>query len=233
MPDHRFTSAFAGDRNATQAVDPNPAAMPSVGGVVLAGTLGVAGACWGVAAWQMSGMDMGAATELGSFGFFAAVWVAMMAAMMLPGAAPAAVRHAHAAGVRGVPVFVSSYVAVWAVVGLAVYAAYQPHGYTAAGALVIAAGVYELTPVKRYFRRRCQENARSGLGFGVCCVGSSIGLMAMLLGLGVMSLTWMSVIAVVVLAQKLLPPNAAIDVPVALAIVGLGIWIVVAQTAPL
>jgi predicted metal-binding membrane protein len=49
--------------------------------------------------------------------------------------------------------------------------------------------------------------------------------MLMLLALGVMSVTWMSVIAVVILAQKLVPARAAIDVPLALAIVGLGIWI--------
>ena len=49
--------------------------------------------------------------------------------------------------------------------------------------------------------------------------------MLMLVALGVMSVTWMSVIAVLVLAQKLLPPRAAIDVPLALAIVGLGILI--------
>jgi predicted metal-binding membrane protein len=52
--------------------------------------------------------------------------------------------------------------------------------------------------------------------------------MLLLVALGVMSLTWMSVITVLVLAQKLLPANAAIDVPLALAIVGLGILIVVA-----
>lgn len=55
--------------------------------------------------------------------------------------------------------------------------------------------------------------------------------MLMLVALGVMSLTWMSVIAVLVLAQKLLPPNPAIDVPVALAIVGLGILIVLAPSS--
>jgi predicted metal-binding membrane protein len=50
--------------------------------------------------------------------------------------------------------------------------------------------------------------------------------MAMLVALGVMSVTWMSVIAFLVLAQKLLPPKAAVDVPLALAITGLGIWII-------
>jgi predicted metal-binding membrane protein len=96
---------------------------------------------------------------------------------------------------------------------------------------VIAAGVYELTPVKRHFRRRCRGSARSGFGFGLCCAGSSIGLMLMLLALGVMSLIWMSVIAVLALAQKLLPAKAAVDVPLALAIVGFGIWIVLAPSS--
>jgi predicted metal-binding membrane protein len=198
----------------------------------LTATLGLAAACWVVAVRQMSGMDMGVATRLGSFAFFAAVWVAMMAAMMLPGAAPAVVRRARAGGgVRAVPLFVASYLAVWALVGVVVYALYRPHGPAAAGVLVIAAGVYELTPVKQHFRRRCQEGAGSGLQFGLCCVGSSIGLMLVLAVLGVMSVAWMVVIAVVVLAQKLLPPKAALDVPLALAIIGLGIVVVISPAS--
>jgi predicted metal-binding membrane protein len=196
----------------------------------LAATLGLAAASWVVAVRQMNGMDMGAATRLGSFGFFVAVWVWMMAAMMLPGAAPAVVRRARAGGVRAMPLFVGSYLAVWALVGAAVYALDRPHGSGAAGAVVIAAGVYELTPLKRHFRRSCRESAGSGFGFGLCCVGSSIGLMLVLVAVGVMSVTWMAVIAVLVLGQKLLPAKAAIDVPLALAIVGLGILIVIAPS---
>jgi predicted metal-binding membrane protein len=154
----------------------------------------------------------------------------MMAAMMLPGAAPAVVRRARAGGVRAMPLFVGSYLAVWALVGAAVYALYRPHGSSAAGAVVIAAGVYELAPLKRHFRRRCRESAGSGFGFGLCCVGSSIGLMLVLVAVGIMSVTWMAVIAVLVLGQKLLPAKAAIDVPLALAIVGLGILIVIAPS---
>jgi predicted metal-binding membrane protein len=198
----------------------------------LTATLGVAAACWVVALWQMNGMDMGVATRLGSFGFFAAVWVAMMAAMMLPGAAPAVVRCAQASGrVRAVPLFAGSYLAVWALVGVAVYALYRPHGSFAAGVVVIAAGVYEFTPLKRHFRRRCRQSVRSGFEFGLCCAGSSIGLMLMLVALGVMSVAWMSVIAVLVFGQKLLPARAAIDVPLALAIAGLGILIVIAPSS--
>jgi len=128
-------------------VESRRAAVPPV---VLAATLALAAACWAAAAWLMGGMDMGVATRPGSFGFFAAAWVTMMAAMMLPGAAPAVARRARIIGT----------------------------------------------------------------------------VMAMLVALDVMSLFWMSVVAVLASAQKLLPAKAAIDVPLALAIVGLGFVIV-------
>ncbi len=190
-------------------------------------TLGLAAVCWVVSAWQMTGMGMGVATRLGSFAFFAAVWMAMMAAMMLPGAAPALARAARAGGVRAVSLFAGSYLALWALAGAVVFAAYRPHGTAAAGVATIGAGVYEFTALKRHFRRRCRESAGSGFGFGLCCLGSSIGLMAMLVVLGVMSLGWMAVIAVLVTAQKLLPPRVVLDVPLALAIVALGVLIIV------
>ncbi|GAC1642402.1 MAG: hypothetical protein NVS9B11_10830 [Candidatus Dormibacteraceae bacterium] len=168
-------------------------ARTSATAAALTATLGIAAASWVVAVRQMNGhmngTNMGVATQLGSFAFFVALWVAMMAAMMLPGAAPAVLRSAHARGVRAVPLFVGSYLAVWTVVGVAVYALYRPHGFFAAGALVIAAGIYELTPLKQHFRRSCRESAGSGFEFGLCCVGSSIGLMLMLVALGVMSVT--------------------------------------------
>ena len=160
--------------------------------VALTATLGLAAAAWVVAVRQMNGMDMGVATELGSFTFFIALWAWMMAAMMLPGALPAVSKRARrAAAVRAVPLFVASYLAVWTLVGVAVYALYRPHGSLAAGALVIAAGLYELTPLKQRFRRRCREGVRSGFDFGLYCVGSSIGLMLVLVAVSVMSVTWM------------------------------------------
>src|SRR3954468_10434991 len=184
----------------------------------LTAALAVAAGAWVIAVGQMQGMDMGAATELGSFGFFIVAWVAMMAAMMLPGAVPAALRSA-----RPVARFAVSYLAVWAAVGLIVYALYQPHSEVLAGAVVAAAAVYELTPWKGECRRRCQATVRSGFEFGAWCVGSSIGLMVAFVALGVMSIVWMSVIAAVVLAQKLLPPRTSIDVPLTLAMLAVGI----------
>jgi predicted metal-binding membrane protein len=194
-------------------------------------TLGIAAASWVVALRQMSGMDMGVATQLGSFGFFVVLWVLMMAAMMLPGTVPAVLRRAHASGqVRAVPLFVGSYLAVWTLVGLAVFALYRPHGTVTAGVVVIAAGVYEITPLKQRCRQRCRDSIGSGVEFGLYCVGSSIGLMLILVGLSVMSIAWMAIIAVLVVAQKLLPRRAALDVPVALAILGLGVLIIVAPS---
>jgi predicted metal-binding membrane protein len=198
----------------------------------LAATLALAAASWVIAVRQMIGMNMGVATTLGPFAFFVAVWVPMMAAMMLPAAAPAVLRRAEASGrVRAVVGFVGSYLVVWTLVGIAVYAVYRPHGADTAGAVVIAAGVYELTPLKRRCRERCRESIRSGFGFGVYCVGSTIGLMLILVAVGVMSIAWMSAITIVVLAQKLVPAKAAVDVALALAIVGLGVLMVVAPSA--
>ena len=146
--------------------------------VALTATLGLASASWVIAVRQMNGMDMGAATQLGSFASFIAFWVAMMAAMMLPGATPAVVRRTlDSRRLRTVPLFVGGYLAVWTLFGVGVFVLYHPHGALVAGALTIAAGIYELTPLKQQFRRICRERACSAFEFGLCCVGSSIGLM--------------------------------------------------------
>jgi predicted metal-binding membrane protein len=198
--------------------------MTSTRSAALTATLGVAAACWLVAAQQMRGMDMGTETTLGSFPFFLGVWAAMVAAMKLPGALPAVLAFTQAKHrAIAAPLFAASYVAVWTLFGLGVYAVYQPHGAWIAGALTIAAGVYELTPLKRACRRRCRETVRSGFEFGAYCIGSSVGLMVVLIALGVMSLSWMAIIAALVIGQKLVPPRALVDVPVALALVALGL----------
>jgi predicted metal-binding membrane protein len=216
-------------RNLTKALGAAPTPRA---GIALAATVGLAAAAWVIAVSRMAGMGAmarGPASELGSFGFFAVSWVAMMAAMMLPSAAPAVVRRVAAGG--SLTLFIGCYIALWAVVGGAVYALYRPHGTALAGAVVIAAGGYELSPLKRRSRQACRDSTGGGFRYGLCCVGSTIGLMAMIVALGTMSIAWMVVIAVVVLAQKLLPLHAALDVPLALAIIALGIWIVAAPAS--
>jgi predicted metal-binding membrane protein len=197
-------------------------------------TLGLGAAGWIVSLQRMHGMDMGAATRLGSLPNFLLVWIAMMAAMMLPGTAPLAKKMIGADGRLG-DMFrcLAVYLGIWAVLGVAVYAVYRPHGAAVAGACTVAAGAYELTPMKRRFREKYQDHrmSSSGLELALCCAGSSLGLMLMLLALGVMSVTWMAVISAVVLLQELSRPRAAVDVPVAIAIVALGIAVLAVPSA--
>ena len=194
--------------------------------------LGAAAACWVGAVRQMAGMDMGVATELGSFSFFLAAWVSMMAAMMLRGALPAALRLAR----RG-----SRLLAVPRVRGVVP----RRVGGRRPGRLrrLPTARLVDRGCHRARGRRpradtaearvppRCRETVRSGAQFGLYCVGSSLGLMAVLVALGVMSVGWMAIVAAVVLAQKLLPPRPAVDVPLALAIVALGILVLAVPTA--
>jgi predicted metal-binding membrane protein len=187
--------------------------------------------CWFASVHQMRGMDMGAATSLGSLSSFIGIWTSMMAAMMLPAALPAILAFARVDSrlVAGLW-FVASYLAVWLVFGIAAYGLYRQHGHAAAGALTILAGLYELTPLKRACRERCRELVRSGGRFGVYCIGSSAGLMLMLLALGVMNIALMVGVAAIVLVQKLLPPQPFLDATLALAIVAVGVLVVVAPS---
>jgi predicted metal-binding membrane protein len=158
-------------------------------------------------------------------------WVSMMAAMMLPGAVPSIVRRIRVgSGTRSLLTFLASYLMIWTVVSVALYALYRPPGSFLAGAIVVAAGLYELTPLKHYFRRRCSEGTRSTFEFGLCCVGSCIGLMLASIAINVMSIAWMSAVAGIVVVQRVLPVKAAIDIPLGLAIAGLGVTIMLAPS---
>ena len=175
-------------------------------------------------------------------GWFTGVWAVMMAAMMLPSLVPMAGTYAGQARAgsrkRGrrtlvqTTVFVGGYLVTWVLIGLAAWAllravpsldvsflAWHDGGRYFAGAVIAAAGLYELTPLKASCLRRCRDRgllvadwrggllgaARMGLAQGAYCIGSSWALMAALFALGVMSITWMVVIAVVVAMEKLLP----------------------------
>lgn len=211
---------------------PDTRAGPARVSWALAVTLGVAAACWYIAIRRMSGMGMGTSTSLGSFWSFAVLWLVMMAAMMLPGATPAVVRRARAGGrPLAAPLFAASYLAVWVAVGLAVYALDRPHGTVAAGVAAIFAGGYELSPLKRHCRLKCEGTLRSGWGFGLSCAGASAGLMLVQVTAGVMSVAWMAGIGCLIAVQKLVPPRAAVDVPVALALAGLGVVILAVPSA--
>jgi predicted metal-binding membrane protein len=180
------------------------------------------GAAWAISVWRMNGMEMG--SGLGSLSFFVVTWTAMMAAMMLPSALPVAL------GLDGVAplAFAVSYVAVWGLAGVAAFAAYRGIHAAAAG-VVVAAAVYELTPMKRRCLACCRNGVRShesgvtaGGRYGVHCLGCSAGLMLALVALGAMSVTWMLVVAALVFVEKVPRFGASLVEPVALLLASLG-----------
>jgi predicted metal-binding membrane protein len=204
-----------------------------------------AAVAWAVTVARMDGMDAGPGTDLGSLGWYLGIWVTMTAAMMLPTAAPAVGWVARAT--RGAPtvLFTAGYLAVWTAYGLAAYGvfrvvtsfdagwlAWDAAGPYVAGGVIVAAGIYELTPLKRLSLRRCRRAQhdgalRSGLAHGVDCVGCSGALMAVLFMLGVMSLFWMALVAVAIFAEKVLPRGQRLTRVLAVALVALGIWVAV------
>ena len=205
---------------------------------------GAAAVAWAVTVERMRGMDEGPGTHLGGLGWYLGIWVTMMAAMMLPSAAPAAVHVARLARRLPTVLFAAGYLLVWAGFGLAAYglfrlvtsfdsgwAAWDEGGPYLAGGLIVAAGIYELTPLKQLCLRRCRlpqpdrDAFRSGLRYGVDCVGCSGGLMVVLFALGVMSLVWMVVIAGVIFAEKVLPYGLRLSRVFAIALIAFGIWV--------
>jgi predicted metal-binding membrane protein len=207
-------------------------------------------AAWAVTIARMRGMDAGPGTDLGGLGWYLGIWVTMTAAMMLPSAAPAARRVARLTRRDPTLLFTAGYLAVWTGYGLLAYSvfrlvssfdigwlAWDRGGPYAAGGVVVAAGLYELSSLKRRSLRRCRSaphggNAfRSGLAHGRDCVGCSAALMAVLFALGAMSLFWMAIVAVAIFAEKVLPRGRGLAPLFALALVALGIWVAVSPAS--
>ena len=226
--------------------------------LVLAGAL----AAWIITVQRMRGMDAGPGTDLGGLGWYVGIWVTMMAAMMLPSAAPMVLLFAKVSGERArrgqaelVPtwIFVAGYLAAWTAYGLVAYGAYRAvvstgtdwlawerSGRYVAGGALIAAGVYQLTPLKDVCLRHCRSPLhfilhgwregrvgafRMGFEHGAYCVGCCWGLMLALFALGVMSLFWMAVVAVAILVEKVAPQGERLARLFAVALVALGIWV--------
>ena len=157
---------------------------------------------------------------------FLATWSIAMAAMMLPSEWPLfRLDYATArSGVRSV-VLGAGYLAVWIALGGVVLAADRAaggrvlgmHGTEATAAVLGAAALYQLTPLKRRCLAVCRTPLarvfhswrdgldgafRMGVENGVWCMGCCVGLMAALLVVGMMSVLWMLVFAVAIFAEK-------------------------------
>jgi predicted metal-binding membrane protein len=211
---------------------------------------------------QMRGMDDGPWTALGTFGWFLAVWVVMMAAMMFPSVAPTVALYARMTKPRlplAPAAFTTGYLLTWAAAGVAAWIialgasllagdvlAWDNAGRTLAGATVIVAAVYELTPLKDV----CLGKCRSPLGFllgswrdglvgglrmgaknGAWCVGCCWALMASLFALGVMSITWMALVAGLIAIEKTLPWRRAATYGTAVVLLVLGVLILTSPQA--
>jgi predicted metal-binding membrane protein len=208
----------------------------------------IAGACWALTVVRMQGMDMGPGTDLGGLGWFVVVWMTMMAAMMLPSLAPMALASSRSIGRAAL--FCAGYLLPWLAFGLLAYAVvegvrgldlrfveWRHAGRYLAGGVLLGAALYEVTAAKGTCLRHCRDvrllRRRPGVGGalltgveqGGFCVGCSGALMAALFALGVMSIAWMLVIAVLVAIEKLLPWGAVAlgTTAVALALLGVAV----------
>lgn len=182
--------------------------------------IAIAAICWWISADRMQGMDMGPGTDLGSLGWFTGVWVTMMAAMMLPSLAPKATAP-FAVGFL-VPWLAAgpvSYVLIQGIRSLdPAFLAWDESGRYIAGVVIAVAAAWELTPAKHTCLRRCRAGRRpeisawrevqEGVIEGAVCIGCCWALMAALFALGVMSITWMVVIAALIANEKLWPAES-------------------------
>ncbi|HEX3293282.1 MAG TPA: DUF2182 domain-containing protein [Solirubrobacterales bacterium] len=226
------------------------------------GLILLAAVAWAVTGDRMDGMDAGPGTDLGGLGFWVTAWVVMMAAMMFPSIAPMVVMHARLEeGKREkgestsgtTALFVSGYLITWAAAGLVSYAifavgraldigflAWDRGGPYVAGAVIVAAGIYQLTPMKDACLRRCRSplgflltawkpgrlgSLQMGIEHGGWCVGCCWGLMAALFAVGVMSIGWMVMVAALIAIEKLLPWKAIANRGIAVLLVVLGIGV--------
>ncbi len=222
---------------------------------IVAALLAAAGLAWFSTVERMAGMDAGPGTSLGALGWFTGVWAVMMAAMMLPSLTPTAAVYGALVRRRPslVLLFACGYLLVWSAAGVAAYGAFELGKGLFAGALawhsggrwlssgvLLLAALYQLTRFKRVFLQRCRNPLpflsatwredgwgaiAMGLRSGGWCLGCSWALMGALFALGVMSLTWMAVIAGLVALEKLGPWGRAAKVATAAVLVVLAVAI--------
>lgn len=238
--------------------------------LILASLLLLAAAAWAVLAWQHSamsnGVHMGPTMGL-SMPLFLAIWVVMMVAMMFPTAAPMIMMFAlvHAGkrrrGQSVVPtwVFVGGYLLVWTLGGVLAYALasgaetlasksmwLMENGMRLGGGVLIAAGLYQLSPLKRACLSTCRTPlgfvmgswrdgyggaVRMGLEHGGYCLGCCWLLFVILFPLGVMNVAAMALVTALIYAEKALPWGRQISRLAAVALMAYGVLVVVVPAA--
>jgi predicted metal-binding membrane protein len=189
------------------------------------------------------------------------MWAVMMVGMMVPTAVPmtliyaAVARKAQRQGTPVAPTFVfaAGYVAMWTLFSVGATAAQWALDQAAllspmmvasspwlGAALLVAAGVYQLTPAKQACLEHCRAPAsfishhwrpgawgafRMGLAHGAFCLGCCWALMGLLFFGGVMNLLWIAAITLFVLAEKILPAGRFTARWSGVALIGAGSWV--------
>jgi predicted metal-binding membrane protein len=157
------------------------------------------------------------------FGLWIGAWTVMMAAMMLPSTSPLVLLYAKRSTAVHSALLTAGYLLVWAAIGLAAYEVDMrlpdPANWVV-GAVLVTAGLYQLTPLKTACLKRCRNPVdflvthwragrvgalRLGVEHGAYCVGCCWALMGVLIVAGSMGLAWVVAIALVVAGEKLLP----------------------------
>ncbi len=236
---------------------------------ILGTLLILSAACWAVVAWQWytaDGSDMGLTMGMAA-PLFLALWVAMMVAMMFPTAAPMILMFARiqkgksARGQTSVPawIFVGAYLAVWVAFGLAGYAAaigaerladrsmwLMDAAPRIGGGVLIAAGLYQLSPLKDVCLSKCRTPMqfvltswrdgyggawRMGIEHGVYCLGCCWMLFVILFPLGIMNVAAMALITLLIFAEKSSPLSRAAVIVAAVGLVAYGAFILIVPDA--
>src|SRR2546426_11463884 len=140
-------------------------------------------------------------------------WVLMIGVGMVPGTVPAARLVTSARGALGGAAFLVGYAAVWIGLGAIGFVALSPLApavrWAGAGAALAATAAYELSPLKDACLRRCSSPLRllfrtslaGGVVHAVDCAGCCAFLMVLMVALGLMSIGWLALLALVVLVQ--------------------------------
>lgn len=237
--------------------------------LILGVLLALAALAWGVLIWQapmMSSQAMGLTMGL-SAGLFIAIWAVMMVAMMFPAAAPMIVMFGTVyAGRRAqkqpyVPtwIFVSGYLLVWILPGVVIYvlaaqvenltgqsAWLMQNGTRLSGAVLVLAGLYQLSPLKNACLSRCRTPLqflltswhdgyggafRMGVEHGAFCLGCCWLLFVILIPLGLMNLPVMAVVTALIFAEKALPVGRQISLIAGVGLIAYGALVIVLPAA--
>lgn len=237
--------------------------LPRERNLILGSLLVLAAAAWALLIWRAGVMDEDMSLTMGMAApLFIAIWIAMMVAIMFPTAAPMILTFARVHGQRrqqGRPfvptwLFTGSYILIWSATGIIAYGLAVSGDYLAeqsgwimdnaariGGGVLIAAGIYQLTPLKSMCLSRCRSpmsfiltswregyagSFRMGAEHAVYCLGCCWMLFVILFPLGMMNVAAMAVIALLIFAEKSTPLGRQAAAVAAVGLVAYGVLVI-------